>query len=61
MANQTEKVVIYVGDQEIELTGDDLIAFKADRKLLNDELKAQQSEAEARAAARTSALAKLAD
>jgi hypothetical protein len=57
----TEKIFIGINDERIELTGDALTAFKADRTAVQAEIAAQQAEAEAKAAARESALAKLAD
>jgi hypothetical protein len=60
MATAT-KVLIGIGNEVIELTGADLEAFVADRKAIVDSQAAQLAEAEAKAAARESALAKLAD
>jgi len=60
MATQT-KVFVQVGDEITELLGDKLTAFNADRKVIQAEAAAQQAEADAKAAARQSALAKLAD
>lgn len=57
----TEKVFIGVDNQRIELTGDELAAFKADRAAIQAEITALKAEAEAKIAARESALAKLAD
>jgi hypothetical protein len=57
----TEKVFIGIDDERIELTGDELTAFKADRAAIQADIAAQKAEAEAKAAARISALAKLAE
>jgi hypothetical protein len=57
----TEKIFIGIDDERIELTGDELAAFKADRAAIQGEITAQKAEAEAKVAARESALAKLAD
>ena len=57
----TEKVFIGVDNQRIELTGEELAAFKADRAAIQAKDEARQAEADAKAAARESALAKLAD
>jgi len=57
----TEKVFIGVDNQRIELTGEELAAFKADREAIQAKDEARQAEADAKAAARESALAKLAD
>jgi hypothetical protein len=59
MATAT-KVLIGIGDEVIELTGAELEAFVADRKAIVDSQKRIQAEADAKAAARASALAKLA-
>jgi hypothetical protein len=58
---ETEKIYIGIDDKRVELKGADLTAYKAQQKL--DQVEAAKSEAEAtaRADARTSALAKLAD
>jgi hypothetical protein len=55
-----EKVFIGVDDERVELTGEDLAAFEADRSALQAEADAIQAKADAQAAARQSALAKLA-
>ena len=55
------KVLIQVGEDTIELTGDELKAFEADRQATQEIASAQETEADAKAAARESALAKLAD
>jgi hypothetical protein len=60
MATAT-KVLIGIGDEVIELTGADLEAFNADRKAIVDSQKRIEAEADAKAAARASALAKLVD
>jgi hypothetical protein len=59
MATANE-VLIQVGLEVIELTGEELKAFEADREASRAEIEAQQAEAEAKATARQSALAKLA-
>jgi hypothetical protein len=56
-----EQVFIGIDDQVIELTGADKEAFLADRKAIADAQAAFLSEQTAKAAARESALAKLAD
>jgi hypothetical protein len=61
MATSTEKIFIGIDDQRFELTGDDLATFNADRAAIQAEITAQKAEAEAKAAARESALAKLAE
>ncbi len=54
------KVFIGVDNERIELTGEELAAFKADRAALQAEADARQAEADAKIAAHKSALAKLA-
>ena len=61
MATTTEKIIIGIDDQAIQLSGADLTAFQAQRTKDQAEAAAKQAEAEAKAAARESALAKLAD
>jgi hypothetical protein len=61
MATPTEKIFIGIDNERIELTGDDLAAFNADRAAIQAEIAAQKAEADAKMAARGSALAKLAD
>jgi hypothetical protein len=61
MATTTEKILVGIDDQVIELSGADLTAFKAQRTKDQAEAAARQAEADAKAAARESALAKLAD
>lgn len=56
----TEKIFIGIDNERIELTGDELDAFNADRAAIQAEMTAQKAEAEAKASARESALAKLA-
>lgn len=60
MAN-TEKVYVGINGELVELTGEDLKAFEAQRKRDAAEAKAIKDAAKARVAARESALAKLAD
>ena len=55
-----EKIYVGIDNERVELTGADLTAFKAQRTKDQAEAKALQAEAEAKAAARDSALAKLA-
>jgi len=55
------KITIQIDNEVIELTGDDLTAFKAQRTKDQAEANARQAEADAKVAARESALAKLAD
>jgi hypothetical protein len=57
----TEKVYVGIDGELVELTGEDLTAFKAQRTKDLTEAAAQKAEFEARVAARESALAKLAD
>lgn len=59
--SKQEKVFIGIDNKRIELTGDELAAFNADRAAIQAEITAQKAEAEAKIAARESALAKLAD
>ena len=59
MAN--EPIFIGIDNERIELTGADLTAFKAQRTKDQAETTALQAEADAKMAARESALAKLAD
>jgi hypothetical protein len=61
MATPTEKIFIGIDNERIELTGDELAAFNADRAAIQAEIKLQKAEAEAKTAARESALAKLAE
>jgi hypothetical protein len=61
MATTTEKILVGIDDQVIELSGADLTAFKAQRTKDQAEAAAHQTQMEAKAAARESALAKLAD
>jgi hypothetical protein len=56
-----EKIYVGIDGERVELTGDELAAFKADRAAIQAEITAQKAEAEARVAARAKALAKLAD
>ena len=55
-----EKIYVGIDSERVELTGADLTAFKAQRTKDQAAIKAEQAEAEARVAARQSALAKLA-
>ena len=55
------KIYVGIDNERVELTGAELIAFKAQRELDAAETAAQLAEIEAKAAARQSALAKLAD
>tara|TARA_R110000822_G_scaffold111276_1_gene241929 strand:- start:172 stop:384 length:213 start_codon:yes stop_codon:yes gene_type:complete len=57
----TQKTNIQIGNEVIELTGEDLTAFKAQRTKDQSEAKKRQAEADAKIASRESALAKLAD
>ena len=56
-----EKIFIGIDDQVIELTGADKEAYLADRKAMADAQALVTPEQAAKAAARASALAKLAD
>jgi len=60
MATSTEKIFIGIDNNRIELTGDDLAAFNADRAAIQADIAAQKAEVKAQEAARESALAKLA-
>jgi hypothetical protein len=55
-----EKIYVGIDGERVELTGADLTAFKAQRTKDQAEAKAIQDEIDAKAAARASALAKLA-
>jgi hypothetical protein len=57
----TEKVYVGIDGELVELTGEDLKAFEAQRKKDLAEAAAQKAEFDARVAARANALAKLAD
>lgn len=59
--SKQEKVFIGIDNERIELTGDELAAFNADRAAIQAQITAQKAEAEAKIAARESALAKLTD
>tara|TARA_R110000823_G_scaffold238639_2_gene363949 strand:+ start:138 stop:353 length:216 start_codon:yes stop_codon:yes gene_type:complete len=56
----TEQIYVGIDNDRIELTGDDLKAYKAQRTKDRAEEKARQAEADAKLATRESALAKLA-
>lgn len=56
----TDKIYVGIDNERVELSGADLTAFKAQRTKDATEAKAQQAEAQAKVAARESALAKLA-
>ena len=58
--SKDEQIFIGIDDQRIELTGKAKLDFIAQRELDHAEFKTQQAEAEAKVAARASALAKLA-
>jgi crotonobetainyl-CoA:carnitine CoA-transferase CaiB-like acyl-CoA transferase len=60
MATSTEQIFIGIDDHRIELIGDELAAFQADRSARQAEITAQKAEIKAKEAARESALAKLA-
>ena len=55
-----EKIYVGIDGERVELTGAQLTAFKAQRTKDAAETKAAQAEVDAKAAARASALAKLA-
>ena len=55
----TEKIMVGIDDKVIELTGDDLDAFIADRDAITQAEASRQAEAEKKSAARASALLKL--
>ena len=55
----TEKIYVGIDGERVELTGADLTAFKAQRTKDTAAAKVLQAEAEAKVAARESALAKL--
>jgi len=56
-----EKIYVGIDGERVELTGADLTAFKVQQTKDQTEAKAIQDEIDAKAAARESALAKLAD
>ena len=56
----TEEIYVGIDNERIELTGDELTAFKAQRTKDRAEAKAIQAEIDAKLATRQSALAKLA-
>ena len=56
----TEEIYVGIDNERIELTGDELTAFKAQRTKDRAETKAIQAEAKAKIATRQSALEKLA-
>ena len=56
-----EKIYVGIDNERVELTGADLTAFKAQREADQAAHDALKAEADAKAAARESALAKLAD
>ena len=56
----SEQIFIGNGNERIELTGDALEAFLADRELMQAEAAARQVEQDAKAAAKESGKAKLA-
>lgn len=56
-----ESIFIGIDDQRIELTGKDLTDFLADQNAQLEQIAAQEAEATAKAVARESALAKLAE
>jgi hypothetical protein len=60
MAKNNDKVFIQNGDERIELTGVELEAFEADRKIIRDNELLLEAEQAAKQEARTSALTKLA-
>ena len=55
-----EKIYVGIDGERVELTGNELTAFKADRQAIQAEAEARQAESDAKIAARESALAKLA-
>jgi hypothetical protein len=57
----SEKIFIGIDNERVELTGENLTTFKAQRTKDKAEAAARQAEADAKAAARESALAKLAE
>jgi len=57
----TEKIFIGIDNERVELKGSELETFVAERAEMQAETEARQVEADAKAAARESALAKLAD
>jgi hypothetical protein len=57
----TQKVFIGINNERLELTGEELAAFNADRAAIRAEAAERQAKTDAKAAARESALAKLAD
>jgi hypothetical protein len=59
MAKNNDKVFIQNGDERIELTGVELEAFEADRKIIRDNELLLEAEAEAKKQARIDAITKL--
>jgi Holliday junction resolvasome RuvABC DNA-binding subunit len=57
--SKTEKIIVGIDDQVVELTGADKEAFLAQRALDQAQAEARQAEAEARKQTRISALQKL--
>ena len=56
----TNKVLIQVGSEVVELSDDKLSEFNADREIMKSQQELFQAQAESKALARESALAKLA-
>jgi uncharacterized protein YecA (UPF0149 family) len=57
---ETNAILLQVGEEIIELTGQAKEKFEAERKVIQDSIIALIAESEAKNSARTSALAKLA-
>ena len=57
--SKSEKIVIGIGDEVIELTGDDKDAFIADREATNVAIQLVETEYEAKKQARIDAITKL--
>jgi hypothetical protein len=56
---ETEKIFVQIDNERVELTGEALEDFLADRAQLQAEAAARQAEQDAKAAAKESALTKL--
>jgi len=61
MTKKEEQIFIGIGDEVIELTGADKLAFLADRKQLQDVQALLEAEYEAKRTARANAINKLAE
>lgn len=57
--NKSEAIFVTIDNERMELKGEELTTFNADRLAIQAEANARQAQAEAKVAARESALAKL--